>query len=83
MPIMDGYECCSLIQKVLLEAGVRSKPKIYAVTGHVESEYQRKALLSGMDSLFAKPISINSLALALLEKKFQIELPEKLARELS
>mmetsp|Transcript_17575 Transcript_17575/g.27152 ORF Transcript_17575/g.27152 Transcript_17575/m.27152 type:complete len:84 (+) Transcript_17575:2076-2327(+) len=83
MPMMDGYECCMKIHLLLDEVRVVEKPKIYAVTGHVESEYQRKAIKSGMDSLFAKPISICCLAQALLEKRFEIQVPEQLVKELA
>jgi CheY-like chemotaxis protein len=34
------------------------QPKIVAVTGHVENEYVQKALKSGMDKIYPKPLPI-------------------------
>jgi len=82
MPFMDGYECCQRIHCLLDSLNIRAKPKILAVTGHVESEYQRKALRSGMDSLFSKPIKIDQLAMVLLEQGFYLKLPQELETEL-
>jgi len=82
MPFMDGYECCQKIHKIMDENFILDKPKILAVTGHVESEYQRKALRSGMDSLFSKPIKIDQLAMVLLEQGFYLKLPQELETEL-
>ena len=85
MPFMDGYECCEKMNKILDEANILDKderPLIVAVTGHVESEYKRKAILSGMDSIYSKPIKTNAVAMILLESKFNIKLPQSLEREL-
>ena len=57
MPFMDGYECSRLISQVLEQNGIsdeHDKPKIIAVTGHIESEYLRRALLSGMSNIYSK-----------------------------
>jgi len=35
------------------------RPKIIALTGHVEPEFQQKALASGMDSVYNKPIHVD------------------------
>mmetsp|Transcript_28110 Transcript_28110/g.42525 ORF Transcript_28110/g.42525 Transcript_28110/m.42525 type:complete len:113 (+) Transcript_28110:2967-3305(+) len=52
MPFMDGYECCSRMNSILDQFGLTDyseRPRILALTGHVESEYQRKAIMSGME----------------------------------
>jgi len=51
MPFMDGYECTKCILKLLEASGISCKedqPKIVAITGHFEPEYQMKAICSGM-----------------------------------
>ena len=45
---------------------IRKQPKIVAMTGHVEAEYVSKALESGMDKVFSKPISVKEFGQLLL-----------------
>lgn len=54
MPFMDGYEATKKIRRMFASIGVEREhqPKIYAITGHVESEYVTKALKYGMDKVF-------------------------------
>jgi len=43
MPFMDGYQCSKIMRRILREAGLDSyekRPRILAITGHVEVEYQ-------------------------------------------
>jgi CheY-like chemotaxis protein len=51
MPFMDGYEATKQIRKMYEQQGVSRKdqPSIVAVSGHVEKEYIKRALDSGMD----------------------------------
>ena len=55
MPIMDGYQATKKIREYLLEKGV-DQPLIIAVTGHSEEQYVRKAIYSGMNQVFTKPV---------------------------
>ena len=45
-------------------------PKIYAITGHVEAEYVKKAIQSGMDLVFSKPIKADIVGQILLANGF-------------
>ncbi len=58
------------------------RPKIVAVTGHVESEYQRKAILSGMQQVYSKPVHVDAIAMILLEYNYNINLPPSVVSEL-
>mmetsp|Transcript_17574 Transcript_17574/g.27148 ORF Transcript_17574/g.27148 Transcript_17574/m.27148 type:complete len:93 (+) Transcript_17574:582-860(+) len=84
MPIMDGYQCSIEMNKMFARNLLPPKehPRIVAVTGHVESEYERRAMLSGMEMIFTKPIDSDSISLILLELGFQIVIPPKVKAEL-
>ena len=60
MPFMDGYEATRLIRMLFTNLNIQrsSQPKIIAVTGHIEQEYVRRALSSGMDKVYPKPFPI-------------------------
>lgn len=54
------------------------QPKIVAVTGHVEEQYVLKAISSGMDKVYPKPLSIKEFGKLLMELKFISSVPEHL-----
>lgn len=58
MPFMDGYEATGKIRQLFKDCKIarECQPKIVAVTGHVEQEFVEKAINSGMDKVFAKPV---------------------------
>lgn len=60
MPFLDGYEATKQIRNMYnkLEIPRASQPRIIAITGHVENEYIQKAIHSGMDKVFPKPLPI-------------------------
>ena len=60
MPVMDGYEATRSIREYLYSKDI-SQPIIIGVTGHVEPAYVTRAIRSGMNSVYSKPISIESL----------------------
>mmetsp|Transcript_11897 Transcript_11897/g.18366 ORF Transcript_11897/g.18366 Transcript_11897/m.18366 type:complete len:86 (+) Transcript_11897:1052-1309(+) len=80
MPFMDGFQCAKRMRHML--RNVKEKPTIVAVTGHVEDEYQKRALESGMEQVYPKPISVDKVARLLLEKGYKIKVPNGLAKEL-
>tara|TARA_B110000285_G_C14787831_1_gene451612 strand:+ start:514 stop:651 length:138 start_codon:yes stop_codon:yes gene_type:complete len=41
-----------------MDISKESQPKIVAVTGHIENEYIDRAIKSGMDKVFSKPLHI-------------------------
>ena len=55
MPIMDGYQASEKIREYLYEKGLE-QPLIIAVTGHSEQQYVKKAIFSGMNQVFTKPV---------------------------
>jgi len=60
MPFMDGYECTKCIRLLLEYSGIttlKDQPRIVAVTGHFEPEFQMKAIQSGMEKVFPKPMT--------------------------
>lgn len=57
MPFMDGYTATKKIRKLYANIGA-DQPKIIAITGHVEPEYVQKALGSGMDKVYQKPLPL-------------------------
>ena len=59
MPEIDGYTLVSKIREFLKKKSVpRSQwPVIVAITGHTENEFYLRALDSGCDHIYSKPIS--------------------------
>mmetsp|Transcript_30626 Transcript_30626/g.47000 ORF Transcript_30626/g.47000 Transcript_30626/m.47000 type:complete len:122 (-) Transcript_30626:141-506(-) len=60
MPFMDGYECTKCMRTLLRATGISNledQPRIVAITGHFEPEYQMKAICSGMEKVFPKPMT--------------------------
>ena len=55
MPIMDGYESADKIRSYLQSLGI-GQPIILAVTGHCEDNYVQRAIDSGMNQVFSKPL---------------------------
>jgi len=68
---MDGYECCTKILRILKNCQIDKKPRIVAVTGHVEPSYQEKAIRSGMEQIYSKPIKAETIATILLESGYE------------
>ena len=54
MPVMDGYECTTLIRKFQLSQQLR----IIAVTAHAQSSDRKRCLDAGMDDYLPKPIRL-------------------------
>ena len=48
------------------------------MTGHVEAEYVSKALESGMDKVYSKPLSVKEFGQLLLQMKFIKNVPSQL-----
>lgn len=60
MPFLDGYEATKAIRRMFNNLSIprEQQPKIIAITGHVENEYVQKAIASGMDKVYQKPLPI-------------------------
>ena len=84
MPFMDGYECTKIIHQILEENELpkEERPAILAVTGHVELEYQLKALQSGMEQIYSKPITFDIVSRILLEQGFKVQIPKSVEKDL-
>ena len=80
MPFLDGYEATKKIRKLWQSMGIQREfqPKIVAVTGHVEEEYVKKAIKSGMDKIYPKPLPIKDFGQLLLDMKFIDAVPQHL-----
>jgi len=67
MPLMDGYECTKAIRKLMDTCGIQSQaPRIVAITGHFEPDYQLKAICSGMEQIYSKPVELELMSKLLL-----------------
>jgi two-component system, sensor histidine kinase RetS len=77
MPFMDGYEATEQIRKLFSDNHIQRsrQPKIIAVTGHVEQEYVKRALVSGMDKVYPKPFPIKQFGHMLLSMKLIDNVP--------
>jgi len=71
MPNMDGYDTTREIRR--LERWQRTSPQpIVALSAHAVSEFEEKALQSGMNDFLAKPVSkkeLQSMLQSILEQK--------------
>ena len=54
MPFLDGYEATIKIRQLYASMNIAPElhPKIVAVTGHVEEEYLKRAISSGMNKVY-------------------------------
>ena len=80
MPFLDGFEATKRIRSLFTNQGIERnrQPKIIAVTGHAEEQYDKKALISGMDNVYHKPLQIKELGELLVKMKIISKLPENL-----
>ena len=80
MPFLDGYEATKKIRRIWSLMGIKREfqPKIVAVTGHVEEEYVLKAINSGMDKVYPKPLPIKEFGKLLMDMKFINDVPDHL-----
>jgi CheY-like chemotaxis protein len=80
MPFLDGYEATKRIRRALSDIDVArdQQPRIVAITGHVENEYVEKALKSGMDKVYPKPLPVKEFGQLLIAMKFIEEVPKHL-----
>ena len=60
MPVMDGATATRTIREFLYEHEL-DQPIICGVTGHTEQEYVKRAIESGMNMVYSKPLSLNLL----------------------
>jgi len=51
---------------------------VIAITGHVENEYVKKAMSSGMDKVYQKPLPIGEFGNLLMKMKFIENVPSNL-----
>ena len=79
MPFMDGYTATQQIRQLFKENNkkMEEQPMICAITGHVEKEYVDKALASGMDKVFQKPLPIADLGEVLVKTGFISQVPAR------
>mmetsp|Transcript_13409 Transcript_13409/g.20973 ORF Transcript_13409/g.20973 Transcript_13409/m.20973 type:complete len:93 (-) Transcript_13409:22-300(-) len=82
MPFIDGYQFSEMARELFKALGVTQPPKIIAITGHVEPEYKFKAFASGMDQIYNKPLSFDTLSYILLENGFNIDISKWMAHDL-
>ena len=80
MPFMDGYESTHNIRKLLTSMDIETfrQPIILGVTGHVEKEYVAKAIESGMNRVYSKPLHILEFGKILVELNYIEKIPEHL-----
>jgi len=76
MPGMDGYTTVKNMIKLLEENSVIDMPLIVAVTGHVEEDYQKRCLMSGMKMILSKPVNSVTLSYLLLQCNYFIQVPD-------
>ena len=55
MPGVDGYDATEKIREILYKEQL-PQPIIVAVTGHSEDEFCEKAITTGMNAVFSKPV---------------------------
>lgn len=80
MPFMDGYEATTKIRKLYSQMDIAhdNQPKIIAITGHIENEYVDRALASGMDKIFQKPLHIKEFGQLALDMRYITSIPPHL-----
>ena len=83
MPFVDGYEASKRIRSAYAQMDIPrdQQPRIVAITGHVENEYVDKALHSGMDKVYPKPLPIKDFGKLLIQMKFIEAVPKHLELE--
>ena len=64
MPVCDGLEATSKIRE-LEQRGALRRQTILALTAHADQESLKRCIQSGMDGYITKPVSVETLQLAL------------------
>jgi FixJ family two-component response regulator len=80
MPFMDGYESTTKIRQFLYDHNL-NQPIISAITGHTEQPYVEKSILSGMNQVLSKPVSIECLKSVVNDLGFTITKKEEEKKE--
>lgn len=84
MPFLDGYEATRRIRRLYLSMDIQreQQPRIVAITGHVENEYVQKAIASGMDKVYPKPLPVQEFGQLLMDMRLIDAVPENLRMDL-
>ena len=64
MPVMDGCDSSAKIRAYLSENNL-AQPIIIAVTGQTEDSYVKRAYISGINAVCAKPMDLKMVQIAL------------------
>jgi len=77
---MDGYEATKKIRRLYTQKKMayENQPKIIAITGHIENEYVDRALQSGMDKIFQKPLHVREFGQLLMDMRYITTVPAHL-----
>ena len=51
------------------------QPLIFGVTGHVEKEYITRAIESGMNKVYSKPLHLNEFGKMMIEQNYLTSMP--------
>jgi len=80
MPFKDGYKTSSKIRKLYSGYGIPLdlQPRIIAITGSIESVKQNKAMVSGIDKIWTKPVHIKEMGQLLIKNKYITRLPSEI-----
>lgn len=72
MPSLDGFEATKKIRQLFNDSNIakENQPMICAITGNVEEDHKQRALKSGMDRVFLKPLPIEDLKRVLKKQGF-------------
>lgn len=84
MPVLDGYDSADKIRSFLMSLNL-AQPVIFAVTGHTEQNYVKKAINSGMNQVLSKPLNSDILKKLMLKINFgsKLDPPKKRSNDLS
>ena len=61
-----------------MDISLENQPKIIAITGHVENEYIDKAIESGMNKVFSKPLNIKEFGQLMVDMRYISSIPDHL-----
>mmetsp|Transcript_9089 Transcript_9089/g.15341 ORF Transcript_9089/g.15341 Transcript_9089/m.15341 type:complete len:95 (+) Transcript_9089:647-931(+) len=79
LPQIDGFDSARHITNILNKYGINAgtgMPKLIALSDHIESEHVKRAIDTGFDLIFQKPLDLHDLEMLLYGYGFAFDVSD-------